>query len=256
MRAWIFSDLHSKPLDNPPPRIPEADVAIVAGDLDEQSHRALGWLAKYVRPKMRVIFVMGNHEYYRNSLTGELAEARFVAARNGIDLLERDSVTIEGVRFLGCTLWTDYMIYASGSEIARTTYMDAARNGLADHHLIYLSDLSDRLFDPIDAYMRHASSTFWLRQELAAPFPGQTVVISHHAPHPNSVAPRWQGHRLTPAFVSDMSQLIVERQPALWVHGHTHAAFDYHVEGTRVICNPHGYQREATGFRWDLVVDV
>lgn len=256
MRAWIFSDLHSTPLEDAPPAVPTADVAIVAGDVSEWSVGAIDWLADYVRPHMRVIYVLGNHEYYRGSLIGELAEARQAAARRNIDLLERDSVTLGDIRFLGCTLWTDYLLYASGSEIGRTASMDAARKGLADHHLIYLSDLSGRLFDPIDAYTRHASSLFWLKQELAVPFAGKNVVVTHHAPHPGSVAPQWQGDRLTPAFVSNLESLIERYRPSLWVHGHTHHAFDYHVGPTRVVCNPFGYRRETTGFQWDLVVEI
>lgn len=257
MRAWIFSDLHSTPLENAPPAVPTADVAIVAGDIYEWSVRAIDWLADYVRPRMRVVYVLGNHEYYRSSLTGELSAARRAAADRGIHLLERDSVTIGDIRFLGTTLWTDYLLHSGGSEVGRTANMNAARNGLADHHLIYLSDLSDRLFDPIDAYARHASALLWLKQELAKPFDGKTVVVSHHAPHPGSIAQQWKGDRLTPAFVSDLSDVIERWQPALWVHGHIHHAFDYWVGATRVVCNPHGYQSErAAGFQWDLVIEA
>jgi Icc-related predicted phosphoesterase len=257
MRAWVFSDLHWPNLEELRLVVPSADVCIVAGDVCEWSARAISWLADHVRPFMRVVYVLGNHEYYRSSLTGELAAARLLAEARGIDLLERDSVTIGDVRFLGTTLWTDYLVDTSGSEIERTANMNAARNGLADHHLIYLSDASDRLFDPIDAYARHASAVRWLKQELANPSDGKTVVVSHHAPHLGSIAQQWRGHRLSPAFVSDLSGVIQRWQPALWVHGHTHTNFDYRVGATRIICNPRGYQSEnEAAFRWDLMVDI
>src|SRR5690349_18982745 len=130
MRAWIFSDLHCANFRDLRPAVPAADVAIVAGDLCEGSTRAIGWLADYIRPHMPVVYVLGNHEFYRGSLTGELAVARADAKIRGINLLERNSVSIDEVRFLGTTLWTDYALY-SNSEVGRTAYMDAARRGLA-----------------------------------------------------------------------------------------------------------------------------
>jgi len=61
--------------------------------------------------------------------------------------------------------------------------------------------------------------------------------------------------------VSDLPSLV--RAPvALWVHGHTHTAFDYFAEGTRVICNPRGYGDQRTRvpenplFKWDKVVEI
>lgn len=60
-------------------------------------------------------------------------------------------------------------------------------------------------------------------------------------PHPGSVAARFARDSLTPAFVSHLSDLIERRQPALWVHGHTHDCFDYRVGATRIVCNPKGY---------------
>jgi Icc-related predicted phosphoesterase len=92
----------------------------------------------------------------------------------------------------------------------------------------------------------HAESRTWLRENLALPFNGKTVVVSHHCPHPLSVSREYDGDHLTPAFCSDLSPEISEFQPVLWVHGHTHFCFDYVVPETRtrVVCNPRGYVRE------------
>jgi calcineurin-like phosphoesterase family protein len=80
------------------------------------------------------------------------------------------------------------------------------------------------------------------------------VVITHHAPHPGSIAPKFATHPLNPAFVSNLEHLMGRAQ--LWIHGHTHRAFDYTVRGTRVVCNPRGNADEVTGFLGDLVVEV
>jgi Icc-related predicted phosphoesterase len=91
---------------------------------------------------------------------------------------------------------------------------------------------------------------------MATPFRGPTVVITHHAPHPNSVNSRFVGDPLNPAFVSDLGDLIARHQPDLWLHGHTHCSGDYRLGRTRVICNPAGYGRENPAFDPTLVVEV
>ena len=83
---------------------------------------------------------------------------------------------------------------------------------------------------------------------------GTTVVVTHHVPHPASIAPRFTDHPLNPAFVSNLEDLMGHAR--LWIHGHTHHAFDYTVRGTRVLSNPRGYAGEETGFRADLVVEI
>jgi Icc-related predicted phosphoesterase len=90
------------------------------------------------------------------------------------------------------------------------------------------------------------------------PFDGKTVVVTHHAPHPISIAPRYARDALNPAFASDLTDVISQHQPDLWVHGHTHSSFDYVVPGTktRVVCNPMGYDDENPSFDVGLVVEL
>jgi len=87
----------------------------------------------------------------------------------------------------------------------------------------------------------------WLEAKLAAPFTGKTAVITHFAPHPKSIAPAYADHPANAGFVLDLEAMM--GRAALWIHGHTHTAFDYEVRGTRVVCNPRGYPGEPTGFR-------
>jgi Icc-related predicted phosphoesterase len=91
---------------------------------------------------------------------------------------------------------------------------------------------------------------------LAEPFTGPTVVVSHHAPHPGSLHPRYANDLISAAYVSDLTAVIATGKPALWVHGHVHAAFDYRVGATHVICNAHGYGAENPNFDPALVVEV
>ena len=139
------------------------------------------------------------------------------------------------MRFIGCTLWTDYKLDGDPQRAMR----DAAV-GLMDHQLIRYEE---GRFLPVQASAMHRRSRRWLDAVLGEPFAGPSVVVTHHAPHARSISPNYVGDPLNPAFASDLSALIRRRRPTLWVHGHVHASHDYRLGTTRVICNPRGYGR-------------
>jgi hypothetical protein len=169
--------------------------------------------------------------------------------------LNRSSVLIGGVRFLGCTLWTDYDLYATP-----VMSQDVARRSLSDHRLI---ENGGNVFLPRDALTQHRLDRAWLEQALSEPFDGATVVVTHHCVSQRSVHERWRGDPLTPAFSSNLDALVERSGAALWIHGHTHDSFDYTIGKTRVVCNPKGYgSRRVPGiyenkaFDARLVIDV
>jgi Icc-related predicted phosphoesterase len=69
------------------------------------------------------------------------------------------------------------------------------------------------------------------------------VVIGHHAPSKLSTKPKYQKDvMVNGAYSSDLSEFILDHpQIKVWTHGHTHDVFDYMIGGTRIICNPRGY---------------
>lgn len=259
MRLWIVSDLHLSPRELrgrelPFGDIPEADVAVIAGDAVDEGNEGLVWIADAIRRHMRVVFVMGNHDYYGQAIDSGNEWARRVAERFDIDLLIDDSTVLDDVRFVGGTLWTDYDLYG---EAERVYALMEAQRGMSDHVSIDLEEGNMQRFKPRHARELHLRTRQYIDDALAEPFDGTTVVVTHHCPHPNSIAPQFRGHRLTPAFCSDLSDLIERRQPDLWIHGHTHTSFDYTVGRTRVVCNPRGYGYEnGRKFRPDLVIDT
>ncbi len=183
--------------------------------------------------ELPILYVAGNHEYYGHELASKQEEMRQAAKRCGIRFLENDSLVIGDVRFLGSTLWTDYRFFP---EVDQAHAMEFARQCLNDHQLIRTGRTR---FSPADAFEIHLHSLQWLKVELAKPFAGKTVVISHHGVHHLSVHPRFQHDLLTVAFVSDLSHLMLSVD--LWLHGHVHDSFDYQVGRCRVVANPAGY---------------
>lgn len=254
MNIQVLSDLHVDV--SPPPSIViggDVDVVIVAGDTCQGAHNAFVALRRMVPEAIPVVTVMGNHEYYRRCLPEELAQARELAPAFNVHLLENDTIVLGGVRFAGCTLWTDYRLFGANNAVAA---MRAAQHGLNDHRLISWRKQPWQRFRPEEGLLMHTASKAFLVETLATPFAEPTVVVTHHAPQWLSVHPRYRDDLLTAAFVSDLSALIQEFQPNLWVHGHVHSSFDYRVGRTRVLCNPHGYWDENPDFDPCLVVEV
>ena len=260
MKLWIISDLHRDvgPAWTPA-AIPQADVALIAGDIGEGLVESVMWAADVIRPHMPVVMVPGNHEYYRTTLREELARGRMAAAEHAVHLLENDAVVIGRAAFVGCTLWTDYRL---DGDVLRPLAMEAARRGLSDHRRIAWATKPRWLrFRPEEAAALHAASRTYLRQALLGDLRTSDdlmsrVVITHHAPSPRSIAPQFAGSALNSAYASHLEPLIEETEPTLWVHGHMHTSVDYRIGGTRVVCNPKGYGAENRAFDPAFVVEI
>jgi predicted phosphodiesterase len=250
MKIRVFSDLHLEFFAFEPADV-SADVVVLAGDI-HNGHYGLGW-ARQAFPDAQIVYVMGNHEFYDADLDAVLDRARREATALEIYLLEKDQAIIDGVRFLGTTLWTDFDVEAP--QWPRPLALRHANATMPDFRVIRhrgetLSAELTREF--------HRASRQWLSERLAEPFDGKTVVVTHHLPHRGSIDRQFHRDPLNPAFVSHMPELV---QPpvTLWIHGHTHCSCDYEpVRGTRVLCNPRGYGPSQLNDRFDqrLVIRI
>jgi hypothetical protein len=165
-----------------------------------------------------------------------------------------EALSGERLRLLGATLWTDFRLDRTPIES-----MAIAEQQLEDFRAIRVErGYRLRALRPSDTARLHDATVGFLTRELGRPFDGVTVVVTHHAPSPRSIAPRFDGDRLNPAFASDLEELIRAHQPALWIHGHVHDSFDYRIGATRVVCNPRGYYPGELNPAFDplLVIEV
>ncbi|WP_025917558.1 metallophosphoesterase [Herminiimonas sp. CN] len=253
MHLAILSDLHLTVAAMPVPQ-PECDLLILAGDV-ARPQQAIDWARQWAVP---VIYVPGNHEYYGGSLRGTLAALRQQVAGSNVHVLDMDDIRIGGVRFLGCTLWTDFRLFPT--EALRAASVDEACRSMRDFSRIKLDDEVDTLFSPAMSQQIFDRSVRWLDAKFAEPFDGVTVVVTHHAPSRGSINPKFADSLLNACFVSDLESQIARWNPALWVHGHTHDSFDYPVANTRVVCNARGYAlngiAENTAFDSALTVSI
>jgi predicted phosphodiesterase len=253
MKLNILSDLHLGCGALEPPRN-DADVVILAGDI-ARPRQAFAWAMELGKP---VLYVAGNHEFYGASITGTGAALKQLCAGTNVHVLDNDQLIIDGVRFLGSTLWTDFMLWPDGEE--RSLAKREAQAFMRDFSVIQVDETVPRLFTPDDAAALCRADVQWLAGRLAEPHAGPTVVITHHAPSRQSIHPRFAGSRLNGCFVSDLAHLLDGQRAQLWVHGHTHDSFDYRLHGTRVVCNPRGYAKDGVNenplFDSNLVVQI
>ena len=282
MNIQLLSDLHleSNPHFRPRPA-PGADVLVLAGDIGSyQGGSLLGSLgiadfglarfsplpverggANWPTP---VIFLPGNHEY--DGLEFDEADARLreTCHRFGLIWLERETVVLQNVRFVGATLWTDFDALtsskASGGGIvsigeqlkAREKAFRAANFYLKKNHS--LQGGQPMLADAVRE--QGLKSQAWLRAALAAPFDGPTVAVTHFAPSLLSADPRYGVTPGSAGFCNSLDELLP--LATLWLHGHLHCANDYVSRGCRVVANPLGYARkgEQAAFRESLCIPI
>lgn len=283
LRVQLASDLHLDMLARFPgwhgiPPNPLADLLVLAGDIG-QLDDVVRFFGAWPVP---VLWVAGNHEFYRCDLLQARQRARQLVRKTSIIFLDNDSVgaaelsrfeawfapradRLGNLRVLGSTLWTDYRFFDGDPRRDYLTQrmMDVNRR-LSDHRLIRLGD---RTFTTRDALAEHMEARTWLRTELMRPFSGRTLVISHHGPHCRSVHPRYAGNTINCAFVSELPELL--ELADVWVHGHVHDSFRYRACGCEVAVNPRGYPSnlaraiepgdllfENSQFQPDLLIDV
>lgn len=248
-----MSDLHLESLNSAIFDIPvlDSDVIILAGDIHTGCY-GIDWAAEMVEKHRKpVIYVAGNHEYYRHEYTKLTQELReFSEEVDNLYFLEKDSVELAGIRFLGTTLWTNYR--AEHGEAAVEKYQKLASQ-ISDHHLIRYTD---RLFTPEDAFKLNHESVKWLKTQIDTPYDGKTVVVTHHAPSNRCVHPGYGMDDLSPCFLSDLDELV--QKADVWCYGHTHANLDTKVAKCRLVSNQKGYphERMPTAFRPELVIDI
>ena len=261
-RIHVLSDLHCEfgPFD--PPQV-DADVTVLAGDTFTK-RRCCPWedaATTFGRP---VVMVPGNHEFYADRVDTGVARLREAAARKNVTVLDNSEAVVAGVRFLGSTLWSDFRLFA-GDNMDRVradaSWCVGSRHsgGMNDFRNIRVEAGKFRKFQPLDAAMLCRAAVVWLRERMAEPFDGPTVVVTHHAPSALCVPDSLLSDPMTCAYASKLDWLVEEGQPDMWIWGHIHASVpEFSIGRTRMVSNPRGYVPADVNpsFRPDLVVEV
>jgi len=254
----IASDLHIEHLSADVPEaelakliVPKAPILCLVGDVWNFNNTNYQKFFKYYSGKFRrILFVAGNHEYYNNGGSYlSKSEIDFhmdrMFAGTNVTFLNRKSLVIEGVRFIGATLWSH--IPAERSHIVTQSMNDYKR--IIEEKTPITTDYVGR---------QHQQDLQFIMQEILTGIKlGQTnVVLTHHTPLiEGTSAPQHKDSKTNCAFSSDLSHMICQKTVAVWVCGHTHHNFDIQVDGTRVVSNQKGYRHSPT-YQHDKVISI
>ena len=248
MKLQILSDLHLEFVHCKIEKT-NADVIILAGDI-HIGKRGLNW-ARENFLKQEVIYVLGNHEFYNEATPKLIEKLKAQSEKTNIHLLENESIVINGVRFLGCTLWTDFNLFENFEDA-----MNTAKLYMTDYKRIRISPQYNKI-QPSYTAVLHNRSKLWLQKEMESCKEDKTVIISHHAPSIKSIPENDRNDPLIAAYASDMDTFVSWSNAKLWIHGHIHKASDYSIGQTRVVCNPRGYPNEnINNFNPILILEI
>jgi len=248
MKIQILSDLHREfgALDH---SFKQADVLILAGDVDIKT-RGIEWLLQHVTD-IPVLYILGNHEYYKSSYPKVLNKIKDLAEGSNIHVLENESIEIDNIVFHGTTLWTDFSLFGNPRY-----YGSLCQKTMNDYKKIRRDPSYSRLRS-IDTYNIHKESLRWLEQSLEDSKGKTNIVVTHHAPSIHSVPEQYKEDPISSAYASNLEFFIERFSPKYWIHGHIHEPKRYHLGETEIICNPHGYIDEKyNGYIKELIIDI
>ena len=276
MKIQLLSDLH---LESNPGFVAEpaadAQLLVLAGDIGsyqggsaltalDDPDFGLGRFSPLRGWPVPVLFVPGNHEYDGLDFDEAHARLRETCERLGITWLERQTVVLQGVRFVGTTLWSDFD--ALGPLAGHMPTEAPPANAVPGGYTLQLK-ARDKAFRAANYYLRKTGTVRagqdwlaqdmrehalvcqqWLQQALSVPHTGPTVVVTHFAPSLRSADPRYGQTPGTAGFCNALDALLPHAQ--LWLHGHLHCPIDYVHQGCRVVANPLGYARKGEQARF------
>lgn len=257
MRCHYLSDLHleAQSFDL---ALPKGDVLIIAGDLCHarcldpdrrdrysvaQRERVLRFVDRAVTNFENVLLIAGNHDHYDGVFEGTADLLRRYLP--DVTMLDDEAVILDGVRFFGSTLWTDFAAQTDAE-------LTAIRKGMGEYFFVKIRSGAPgqplAKLRPADTHLAHVQAWTRLKEFLAAEPGRPTVVVTHHAPSCQGLNPRFSGNGLDAAYASDLDHEIQQFENVVaWVHGHTHIARTYKVGRTIVRTNALGFASKGQG---------
>ncbi|WP_409319945.1 metallophosphoesterase [Pseudomonas putida] len=242
MKILVYSDLHLEFSGFEPPRT-DADLVVLAGDISVRG-QGVAWANDTF--DCRVIYVCGNHEFYKWHIDRTLPKMQQAAAGH-VHILDNQCLIIGQTRFLVSTGWTDFT--STGNYKVAMAVCWAWMN---DFKRIRSGENYSKL-RPVDLIARNIAAKAFLVRELRKPFEGKTVVVTHHCPIQEVAGDGHEGH-LGAAYFNQWEDLVSLAD--VWIFGHTHHAVDTVISGCRLVSNPRGYPGERTGFLADFTLDL
>lgn len=207
---------------------PSTDIIVLAGDIGNATtglKEIENFLHKLKYKYPDVVFVAGNHEFYgcnydRNKVITDLKK---LADETQTHFLHRETKIIQGIEFIGATLW---------SLIEKDT-CDS------------INDFSQHVFHSQIEYVESFIDDYrFIKQQLQSPTDFPQIVVTHHLPTSRLIHRRFKDSEINSAFSTNILDDINTRGVILWFCGHTHEYSMCRYNGTYFFVNPLGYPEE------------
>lgn len=216
---------------------PVGDILILAGDIVTNTgrHKIQHLYDQWQQQFKYIISIPGNHEFYGSDVAESYPTLNEKLAPNHY-LLNNATIELDGVRFIASILWTH------GPE----DQMKKLEKKSNDYRLIKYGagGASAVKLRAADMSVMHAQSVHFLTHELAKPFAGKTVVITHHLPSYSLMGFAAYMGILKYYCASNLNRLLKAHPVDYWVFGHLHQTIDRKMFGTHFVSNPLGYMNE------------
>lgn len=291
MKIALASDVHLEFGQLEINNTENADVLILSGDIcvakdlndradvdvlgeSHKSNRYHAFFQKCAQEFKHVVYIAGNHEHYHGDYAKSIPRIREkLVYLTNLHFLDKESVTFDGVTFIGGTLWTDmnkedpltlqgiksymndYRIIQNSDELVhyKSPVYATREDGSTDYTSVVSYEFNTRVakFTPEDSVKDHKALLKFI-DETVADKQDKFVVVGHHSPSKLSTKPQYEKDVLVNgAYSSDLTEFILDRpQIKAWTHGHTHHKFDYMIGSTRIVCNPRGYIDYEPDAKW------
>lgn len=232
---WLKKKPELHNIYEPTPLDTDKDTILgIAGDIDVKKH-TVKFLKKMSTRFKAVVAILGNHDYWRRDFTNHACLIQEELAREGynnVHLLNRSSVVIEGYRFIGATLWTDF-------NNGDTLLMNQATSLMNDYRFLRKDNYTRRVksHDLLAEHLKDKKFIFDFAQNEE-----QMIVLSHHAPCFKSID--YDRYGMGPTnnlYATEFGNEIAYSNFLIWHHGHIHKSQWYQIHETWVLCNPRGY---------------
>jgi len=260
MKIKIVSDLHLEfygltlPNNGADVLVLSGDIAVANGRTPDRVYRE--FFEQIQSDYKHIVYIMGNHEHYSgNILTTTSILRDFLKDYPKVTLLDNEWIDIDGVAFVGTTLWSDI-------NQRNPLSMIAVKDLMNDFHVVHYGDVK---YLPEQWIQNHIIALNLVRStvdNLKDQYES-IVICGHHAPSRQSIHENYK-HEFhgNGCYASDLDNIIHDfpKNVKLWTHGHVHNNFDYHIGNTRIICNPRGYcnkyQQENKNFDPNLIIEI
>ena len=266
MKFKLWSDLHIEGyhFDYEPQPEDKDLTLILAGDIGTIKSGLEPFLIEQCDIFKRVIFLFGNHEFYRENIQDVKSQIKNLSYTvNNLFILDNEWIDFGDVRILGTTLYTE--LTPRNQEIVKNGIMDyrltTIYDGYEDHEDLGIVPF-ERMLTPRDTDQMYQESVLWLKGMLDSGYQGKTIVVTHWSPTHKLTESQFFGSPFNPYFCNDLEWMMHTYKIDTWLYGHTHGKIfidydeDERFDGTRLINNPRGYSMEGVDFEPNRIFEV